>query len=281
MSATIGGGEKILGYMVQISADNGVWWLAPAESSKPKYQELWVTYWRTFDTYILPRHEENLAYCMIDLIEVRILPSLTPGGECMASHTMARAEEWPSFNMEKSLTLIHFLLMAFVYGGLHCLAWNSHFPLSIQQSLWRIASVGVMSAGLSILISSLLEQLVSYDLRDAFPGEDGQVVIPRWRVVLFSAFRPVLGNAFKHLLLWPKMNYVSSASRQKLLAIWRFLWSNKLIGWLLRLILFSLLLFYVFARVYLVVECFIQLFHLEPGPIFEQPSWPFCFPHFG
>ena len=38
---------------------------------------------------------------------------------------------------------------------------------------------------------------------------------------------------------------------------------------------------YLFARIYLVVESFIQLFHLKPGPVFEQPLWSSYIPHLG
>lgn len=41
------------------------------------------------------------------------------------------------------------------------------------------------------------------------------------------------------------------------------------------------LLAYISARIYLVIDCFVQLFHLEPGAFFEQPRWLAYVPHFG
>jgi hypothetical protein len=64
--------------------------------------------------------------------------------------------------------------------------------------------------------------------------------------------------------------------------IWKelpFLYNSidKLLLWIIALLLPA----YLFARIYLVVESFIQLFHLEPGPVFEQPLWSSYIPHLG
>jgi hypothetical protein len=42
-----------------------------------------------------------------------------------------------------------------------------------------------------------------------------------------------------------------------------------------------LVLVYILARTYLVVECFIQLLLLQPGLVFVQPSWSTYFQHLG
>ncbi|KAK5045119.1 hypothetical protein LTR84_009452 [Exophiala bonariae] len=51
-----------------------------------------------------------------------------------------------------------------LFGGLHCLAWNFHFPTSIERLLWRICSV-VVSVAIpgawltSTVVSSVLKRL--------------------------------------------------------------------------------------------------------------------------
>lgn len=51
--------------------------------------------------------------------------------------------------------------------------------------------------------------------------------------------------------------------------------------WVIVMLQLLLLLAYISARIYLVVDCFIQLFYLEPGAFFEQPRWLAYVPHFG
>lgn len=43
-------------------------------------------------------------------------------------------------------------------------------------------------------------------------------------------------------------------------------------------LIFCATLLYLLARVYLVVECFLSLFHSQPG-LFRQPNWGPYFPH--
>jgi hypothetical protein len=143
-----------------------------------------------------------------------------------------RAENWPAFNLKKPWIQFLFVLVAFLYGGLHCLAWNSVFPSYVKQLLWRISSVIIMAAGIPALACYFLLEKVAF----RFPSDPSEIYLLDWR--------------------WRK--------------------------YILLTVVMTLLLFaYVFGRVYLVVECFIQLFHLQPGPIFVQPSWSTYFPHLG
>ncbi|KAL8665774.1 MAG: hypothetical protein Q9168_007625 [Polycauliona sp. 1 TL-2023] len=49
-------------------------------------------------------------------------------------------------------------------------------------------------------------------------------------------------------------------------------------GPLIASLIASVALIYIIARVYLVIECFIQLSHLPAG-VFQQPEWSTYFPH--
>lgn len=53
-----------------------------------------------------------------------------------------------------------------LFGGLHCLAWNFHFPTSVEQLLWRICSIVV---SVSIPASWLTTAVVSFMLKRLFP----------------------------------------------------------------------------------------------------------------
>lgn len=56
---------------------------------------------------------------------------------------------------------------AVFFGGLHCLAWNSHFPTPVERLLWRIASIYITAAiflGFSIAkgVSRLYERVLKH-----------------------------------------------------------------------------------------------------------------------
>jgi hypothetical protein len=46
-----------------------------------------------------------------------------------------RAKDWPAFDYNKLWTQFLFVFVAFFYGGLHCLAWNSVFPSYVADIL--------------------------------------------------------------------------------------------------------------------------------------------------
>lgn len=53
-----------------------------------------------------------------------------------------------------------------LFGGLHCLAWNFHFPTPIERLLWRICSIVV---SVSIPVAWLTSLGVSFVLKRLFP----------------------------------------------------------------------------------------------------------------
>lgn len=57
----------------------------------------------------------------------------------------------------------------------------------------------------------------------------------------------------------------------------RKLW-NEMSIWIIVAIVVLFLLFYLFARAYLVVECFVSVAYL-PERVFQQPGWTYYFPH--
>lgn len=57
----------------------------------------------------------------------------------------------------------------------------------------------------------------------------------------------------------------------------RKLW-NEMSIWIIVAIVVLFLLFHLFARAYLVVECFVSVAYL-PERVFQQPGWTYYFPH--
>ena len=59
----------------------------------------------------------------------------------------SRCGDWPDTEdiFKEFSTALGFSAAAFIYGGLHALAWFAHFESSTQQLLWRISASVVMS----------------------------------------------------------------------------------------------------------------------------------------
>ncbi|KAG8424862.1 hypothetical protein J3458_001620 [Metarhizium acridum] len=57
----------------------------------------------------------------------------------------------------------------------------------------------------------------------------------------------------------------------------RRLWNIMFIGIIVAIVVLFLL-FYLFSRVYLVIECFVSMAYLPEG-VFQQPKWTYYFPH--
>ncbi|KAI4256110.1 MAG: hypothetical protein L6R42_006397 [Xanthoria sp. 1 TBL-2021] len=55
-------------------------------------------------------------------------------------------------------------------------------------------------------------------------------------------------------------------------------WYDRFVRWLLFGLFYLLIIAYILARLYLFIECFIQLSHLPAG-VYEVPEWSSYFPH--
>lgn len=76
---------------------------------------------------------------------------------------------------------------AIFFGGLHCLAWNSHFPTPTERLLWRIASVYITaSLSFSLSIGLFLRGLIK--VLKHFGKLRGPEVIFSAQEIIFSSF---------------------------------------------------------------------------------------------
>jgi hypothetical protein len=125
--------------------------------------------------------------------------------------------------------------------------------------MWRISSNITIAADVPALACySLMEPVL---LETEPSRHERMFYCRRWRKHIYVASKAF----FKDGLVWVR-------NTRLLLPI------DRLLKWVVTIILLPA---YVFGRIYLVVECFIQLFHLQPGLVFVQPSWSTYFPHLG
>lgn len=142
-----------------------------------------------------------------------------------------------------------------------------------------------MGAGVPALICYFLSE-VTFTTSAEFVHAS---FVSRWRAYTFRLSKPILNYRLLCILRGAREIHLNKIREERmendtspLPVIWKdlpFLYNS--IGKLLLWIIVLLLLGYLFARIYLVVESFIQLFHLELGPVFEQPRWSSYIPHLG
>jgi hypothetical protein len=80
-----------------------------------------------------------------------------------AIHLTANIKHLDEAIMKTSLSTITVLtLSGAVFGGLHCLAWFSHFPTSIERDLWRACSIlTAVLPGALVLCAMIVQKFFS------------------------------------------------------------------------------------------------------------------------
>lgn len=172
---------------------------------------------------------------------IRYLGRLEPERSTwMRKAIVQRYKDWPDLeNMLKLPIALGFVTVGLIYGGLHALAWFAHFGSPTQQSLWRISACVVMGT---------------------FP------VFLLW-VISYTMFKMAIETVCNFLCFGD--SFFRNAT---LIALPLFLDIFLIISSVL------ILLAYILARGYLVVECFINLSHLPAG-VYDVPNWAVYFPH--
>ena len=167
------------------------------------------------------------------------------------------------------LLYLGFCLLGLIYGGLHCAAWNAPFATDVEALLWRISSVAASSAG---ILLPILWELSSENEDTKYLGKP-----------LGWVFRRVL-EKFNGLINGLRDNASQEPGLRRLLlsgiSIFAgFFFPLTLLVLVVRwAFVFGFILLYCVARVYLVVECFINLAHL-PDSAFQVPQWSQYMPH--
>ena len=175
----------------------------------------------------------------------------------------SRCKDLPDLTdiLEEFSVTFGFSAAAFIYGGLHALAWFAHFDSSIEQLLWRISACLVMG-GVPVLY--VLVQVFNKIYYRNHITADSRVYVSD------SADS---GSESTDYSSDDTDSYQSdSLHRSKAWDV------DDLIIYIGVLLILVLLLAYTLARAYLLVECFINLAHLPAG-VYDVPRWATYFPH--
>jgi hypothetical protein len=133
------------------------------------------------------------------------------------------------------------------YGGVHLLAWNGPFFTRTERRLWQISCLIVASPLAIVLVALGLVFLLDFLL------DFGKILrFPECLMIMWRAVGRILTSGF---------------------FFYFFFCVTPLITFLFNLSYFA-------ARVYLIVECFINIAHL-PDAVFKEPVWSQYIPHFG
>ncbi|CAD0084502.1 unnamed protein product [Aureobasidium vineae] len=89
----------------------------------------------------------------------------TRHGDKPKDSLVRRSRNWPSMDIQPGnlpwTLLIALNVSSIMYGGLHALAWNADFVNTVQQKLWRLASLFVMTFVPASTFVLLIENLLT------------------------------------------------------------------------------------------------------------------------
>ena len=166
-------------------------------------------------------------------------------------------EHWPLF--------LGFGIIGLAYGGLHCLAWNAPFPTDLERLFWRVSSVTVTSTG------ALIALAFTWVLSPPVIGRETHKALDMF-TDLGRKVLPVAG------VEWAPQKVIEILKSGRV--------SVRVVPFFVLLFLkvtfdaaiVALIIFYTLARIYLVVECFINIAHLPDGA-YQMPQWSQYVPH--
>ncbi|KAL4893989.1 hypothetical protein BDV59DRAFT_19722 [Aspergillus ambiguus] len=161
------------------------------------------------------------------------------------------------------------MLMALLNGGLHAIAWDSHFPTATEQLLWRISCVGT-GALLPMIFSVMWKNgsepyIVRALLNMTVQNEDsgfGTFLAEMWRAAKdMHEGRLICGEEDDNSSrpVWP---------------VWLPKWARIFVP----ILFFTLLLGYLFCILYLTVESFLSMRSLPKGA-YSTVEWSDFIPH--
>ncbi|KAH8761672.1 hypothetical protein F5883DRAFT_500108 [Diaporthe sp. PMI_573] len=150
-----------------------------------------------------------------------------------------------------------------ISGGLHAIAWNSHFPTETERLLWRISSIGI---GLTLLMLLLLVRGHDMELYAIWATYNHRFCDDSFRHQLFQ----LVGHIVNINQLGRQQNEESIG-----LPTWLPIWARCLqvgAGCLC-------ILGYVISIAYLTVEAYVSVRSLPEGA-YSSVEWLDFFPHF-
>jgi hypothetical protein len=146
-----------------------------------------------------------------------------------------------------------------VYGGVHLLAWHSHFPSATEKYLWRSACFVIVSP-FPIAVLVFLGFQVVFALRR---HGSRTYVLPEERKG-WARRKVQIGKFLNRYLFFN--SYTLLKYHVKKTREWAFVAAVAVL--------------YIAARIYLVAESFRSLGYM-PVEVYKEPEWSKYFPHFG
>jgi len=220
-------------------------------------------------------------YIDLALLDVRRwkLALQGPVGKALPKNSLTdRVRNLPRFNGSRQHWPLYlgFGATGLIYGGLHCLAWDTPFPTDLERLLWRLSSVTISSTGVLVIL------VFSWG-----------IVPPVWEGPKMVFFR--LWDFYEKIchLKWGHLFDHATYKRiyESLPTPWDKVFEKSVFCFVLALLVMlfcakamydlsivAFMLLYVVARVYLVVECFLNLAHL-PDAAYLLPQWSQYVPH--
>ncbi|KAL8779155.1 MAG: hypothetical protein Q9213_007081 [Squamulea squamosa] len=154
--------------------------------------------------------------------------------------------DFDSIDVREISVAVGFGAVAMIYGGIHAFAWLAYFRTTTEQLLWRVSACIVMG-GIPVMYAIVVATDLNYE-PISYLGTPNMVregVLFMKQLSKFASFRKrskrINDKGFIILIL------------------------GSIIFW-------TVVLLYILARAYLVIECFIQLSHLPAG-VYKVPEW--------
>lgn len=157
-----------------------------------------------------------------------------------------RFSEFFRLNDESVMMVFGSVIGGVLFGGLHCLAWNSPFPTIVEQVAWRVCSI--LTTALPVVASIPLSVWVKLHL---WEKDDGS-------------------QAGQELLAAEESAGRTQKDRKNL---------DRMRGVVGAVLLLCFIAPYVLARLFIMVEMFRSLGYLPPEAFIQ--TWSGSFPHFG
>jgi hypothetical protein len=155
------------------------------------------------------------------------------------------------------------LIAGSVYGGIHLLAWNGPFATEVERWMWRSSCIALVGA-MPIIVLRIPSVYLVMMVEEHFMTDDNLKNL-RWT---WEKLKDLLSRLFHtHVVL----EYIA-----KIIKLTLKVFEASAIE--LPVLAYSMA--YIGGRVYLMVECFMNLAHL-PSEVYKEPEWSQYIPHFG
>ena len=182
----------------------------------------------------------------------RNLADLTLGSEAKRNTAGSFFDIWLGFSVTGLL-----------YGGLHCAAWSAAFATYAEKILWRVSAAAVVLAPLGLL--HVLAYTWKPDLFNELRGRGSQIDL-----------RPQDSEQTKQKETTKASTRILGRLQRRLLHVFKV--AVSIVVMFVAVISPLFWFCYAFGRIFLVVECFLNLAHLTPEA-FKTVDWPGYVPH--